>query len=86
MRSCLVDARRKLLFMVEQVFLPAGEDWSMHEADTQCLGGVGGRVKKSSYLNFYCLAIKYEFYLTNCGTQKCFVHSLQKRKFTGFKY
>lgn len=45
LRSCLVDAKRKLLFMVEQVFLPAGGgwgDWSMPEADTQCTGlGVG---------------------------------------------
>lgn len=42
---CLVDAKRKLLFMVEQVFLPAGAGGgtgSMPEADTQCTGlGVG---------------------------------------------
>lgn len=56
-----------------------GGDWSMPEADTQCTGlGVGGRVEKSAYVNFYCLAIKYEFYLANPSTQKGFVHSLQE--------
>lgn len=47
----------KLLFMVEQVFLPAGAgggDWSMPEADTQCTGlqGVGEGVEKSAYMKF----------------------------------
>ena len=36
LRSCLIDARRMLLFMIEQVFLPLGEVWSMHNIDTQC--------------------------------------------------
>ena len=34
LRSCLVDAGRMLLSMVEQVFLPT-EVWLMHSADTQ---------------------------------------------------
>ena len=33
---CLVDARGMLLFVVEQVFLPMGEVWLMHNAGTQC--------------------------------------------------
>ena len=71
---------------VGQVFLPVGEDCQCRRQDTQCTGwGQGGeRVKKNSYLNFYCLAIKYEFYFSNPGTQKCFAHSLQKRKFIEF--
>lgn len=40
--------------------------------------GGGGRVEKSAYVNFYCLAIKYEFHLANPSTQKGFVHSLQE--------
>ena len=48
------------------------------------VGAGGGREEKNSYLNFYCLAIKYEFYFSNPGTQKCFAHSLQKRKFIEF--
>ena len=35
-RSCVVDARRILLFMVEQGCLLMGEDWSMYITDTQC--------------------------------------------------
>ena len=34
--SCLSDARM-LLFMAEQVFLPMGEVWLMHNADMQFL-------------------------------------------------
>ena len=36
LRSCLVDGRRMLLFMVEEVLMPVGEVWLMHNADTQC--------------------------------------------------
>ena len=47
--SCLADARR-LLFMAEQVFLPMGEVWLMHNADMQFLVVKGeeakGREKK----------------------------------------
>ena len=32
LRSCLVDAKKTLLFMVEQVFLPMAEVWWMHNA------------------------------------------------------
>lgn len=35
LRSCLVGTRRMLFFVVEKVFLPMGEVWSMHEADSQ---------------------------------------------------
>ena len=35
LRSCLVDAGRMLLFMVEQVFLPREEAWLIYSADTQ---------------------------------------------------
>ena len=45
--SCLVDSRRMLLFMVEQVFLLMREVWSMYTADTQYIVGErGGSVKK----------------------------------------
>ena len=33
LRSCLVGARGMLFFMVEQVFLPMGEGWLMHNAE-----------------------------------------------------
>ena len=36
LRSCLVDARRMLFFMAEQVFLPVGQVWWMQNPDTQC--------------------------------------------------
>ena len=36
LRNCLVDARRMLLFLIEQVFLLLGEVCSMPNADTQC--------------------------------------------------
>ena len=35
--SCLVDTRRMVLFTVDQVFLPVGEVWPMHDADTQSI-------------------------------------------------
>ena len=34
-RSCLVDARRMLLLMVEQVFLPIEEVWSIQIHNAQ---------------------------------------------------
>ena len=68
LRSCLVDARRMLLFIDEQVFLPMGELWLMLNADTQCTVGGGERRTKGREkflsLNFSSLAVKYEFYLT----------------------
>ena len=72
LRSCLVDAWRMFLFMVEQVFLPMGEVWSMPNADTQCAAEgreeAKGQRKKFLCLNFSYLAIKHEFYFTgwNC--------------------
>ena len=66
--SCLVDAGRILLFMVEQVFLLMGEAWLMHNVDTQCTGEgrkeAKGQKKIFLCLNFSCPAIKYGFYFT----------------------
>ena len=45
LRSCLADARRMLLFVVGQVFLPKGEVWLMCHADTQCTVGRGKETK-----------------------------------------
>ena len=53
-------ARRTVLFMAEQVFLPMGEFWWMHNA--QCGERGGQRAEKFSCLSFSCLSIKYEFY------------------------
>ena len=67
LRSCLVYAGRMLLLMVEQVFLPMGEVWSMPDAKTQCtVGERGGQKAEKNFfcLNFSYLAIKYEFYST----------------------
>ena len=67
LRSCLVGARRMLLFMVEQVFLLMAEVWLMHNADTPCTVGEVRRPKGREEflcLNFSCLAIKYEIDFT----------------------
>ena len=56
--------------MVEQVFLLMGEVWSMHNADTHCtLEGREGPKGRENFLclKFSCLAIKYEFYFTQCS-------------------
>lgn len=63
-RSCLVDARRILLFMVEQGFLLMGEDWLMYNTDTRC--AVQGReeaIGREKFLcsNFSRLALEYGF-------------------------
>ena len=63
LRSCLVDARRMLLFMVEQVFLPIEEVWSIQIHNAQ--GEEERRPKGREIflcLNLSYLAIKYEFY------------------------
>ena len=63
----LIDARRMLLSMVEQLFPPMGEVWSMHDTDTQCTVWGERRPKGREdflCLNFSCLAIKYEFCVT----------------------
>ena len=54
-----------LLFILEQVFLPMGEVWSMYNADTQgTLRERGGLRAENFYVKFFYLAIKYEFYFT----------------------
>ena len=53
LRNCLVNARRMLLFMFEQVFLLMGEVWSMHNADTQCRYSRGEREGKRAEKFFY---------------------------------
>lgn len=66
LRSCLVNAKRMLLFMFEQVFLLVGEVWSIYNADTQCTAERKEKAKgqrKFLCLNL-CLAIKYEFSFT----------------------
>ena len=55
LRSCLVDAGRMLLFMVEQVFLLMGEVWSMHNADTQCM--VEGREEAKRQRKFFIFLV-----------------------------
>ena len=50
--------------MVEQVFLPMGEVWAMHNADAQCTVGGEGKPKGREeflFLNFSCLAIDMNF-------------------------
>ena len=37
LKSCLVDARKVLLFTVEQLFLLMRAIWSMHDMDTHCI-------------------------------------------------
>jgi len=51
---------------VEQVFLPMGEVWLVHNADTLCTeqGERRPEGRELLCLNFPCLAIKYEFYFT----------------------
>lgn len=50
-------------FIVERVFWPMGEVWSMYKAKSQCI--VEGRKEaKGRSLNFSFLSIKYEFYFT----------------------
>ena len=50
-KSYLADTRR-LLFMVEQVFLLMGEVWSMYNAGTQCtiVGREGPKAEKIFYV------------------------------------
>ena len=51
LRSCLVDARGMFLFLVDQVFLPMGKLWSMHNGDTQCT--VEGREEAKGQITFF---------------------------------
>ena len=75
LKSGLVDARGMLLFMVEEVFLPMGEIWSMHDANTQSTVRGNRRPKGREeflWLNLSCLVIRYEFYFMPQGS--FFVH------------
>ena len=69
LRNCLVDVGRMLLFMVEQVFLPVGEVWSTHNADTQCTVGGEGKPKgrEEFFLKFLlsCHKIWILFHILN---------------------
>ena len=65
-KSCLNVAGRIWPFMVEQVFLPMGEVWSMGNTDTRCTVWGEGRSKgREAFLclNFSCLTIKHVFHV-----------------------
>lgn len=51
LRSCLLDARRMLLFMIE--VSANGEVWSLHKAGTQCT--VEGERRLKGRENFFVL-------------------------------
>ena len=70
LRSCLDNARRMLLFMVEQVFPANGELLLMHDMNTQCTVGGERRPKKTFLCLNFCLARKYELYFTIPWTGK----------------
>lgn len=75
LKSGLVDARGMLFFMVEEVFLPTGEIWSMQDANTQCIVRGNRRPKGREeflWLNLSCLVIRYEFSFMPQGS--FFVH------------
>ena len=46
-------------FMVEQVFLPMGEVWSMHKADTQCT--VEGKEEAEGQRTFFMFKLYFFF-------------------------
>lgn len=50
-KDCLAGSRRMLLFKVKWVFLPMGEVWSMHNANTQCR--VEGREEAKGQRKFF---------------------------------
>lgn len=49
------DDRRKLLFMLQQVFLPIGEFWLMYNADIQakCRERGGQRAEENIYVEIF---------------------------------
>ena len=51
LRSCLIDARRMLLFMVEEVFLPVREVWLM--PNVQRRGEVQSAEEKKGFVFFF---------------------------------
>ena len=65
LRGCLINARRMLVFVVEQVFLPTWMVWWIQNVDARCTaeGRPKGR-ENFVCLNFSCFAIKYELYFT----------------------
>ena len=60
LKSCPVGAGRVLFFMVEQVFLPMGEVWLTHNADTRCTVRRERSKGRENFLclNLSCLALK----------------------------
>ena len=68
-RSCLVDARRILLFMVEQGFLLMGEDWLMYNTDTRC--AVQGREEAIGQREIFMLK-----FFSTCLRIRIFISSI----------
>ena len=66
LRSCLGDAKKMLLFLVEQVFLLMGKSgWYMMQIlNAQWKGERRPMGREILCLNFSYLAIKYKFYFT----------------------
>ena len=50
LKICLVGARKMVLFMVEQVFLPGEEAWWMHSINTPCT--VEGREEANGHRKY----------------------------------
>ena len=69
LRSCLVDAGRIFLFMIEQVFLLMGEFWSIHNTDTQCT--VGGERRPKGREDFFM----FKFFLS-CHKIRILFHKI----------
>ena len=65
-KSCLIDTRRMLPLMVEQLFLLVEEIWLMYNTDTKCTVWGKRRPKGREFIFkfFSCLAIKSEFHFT----------------------
>ena len=53
----LSHARRMFFFMVEQVFLPMGKVWYMHNVDTRCTVGEERRPKGTYFFVYIFLVI-----------------------------
>lgn len=70
--------------MVGQLFLPVGEGWFMHNANTQCTVERGEEAKGQRNflsLSFSCLAIVYEFCFMN-GNSGFEINNNRNNKFT----
>ena len=83
-RSCLLGARRMLLFMVEHVFLPVGEVWLRQNAEAWCTWGEreGQRAEKNFYV-YISLAIRYEFCFTKSPPSGFFLRFSLSTHFIG---